>query len=791
MKKLFTLMWAIVCAALTVVSCTTDGPADEPQGPTYTSTITVTGAPEANLAPEAGELSLGYTIENPTLTGALVVTTEAAWVKVGEIGEATVALTYEANADAPGTPAREAVIKFAYDGAKDFLVTLKQDSAEAIFSVEFSEATSDSAVATLKSANPEIDWIALCYSTSDIVEAGFEKPMDFINDKLAIAVEMQMPYVFMYYQTYQTSGSMGQGDSEPFMCMKSYMAGPTDKLYLFVIGYNKQVAEDETDTSTFNGPVHVFEVPLLPTPILTPSATEATVTAVEGSTVIDVTLENAIEGAYVKASTEATWVVPTYADGKLTLAYEANTAALSRQATISVDYVKKNTIGEPGTEDYYEWEETLVQGGFEITLTQEADENAEKITFEIEVVKEHSYTHFDRIVVNVKPSNKEVPYVLNTVDAYNYGGNLVEIDWKDQVAGDMRYLAEDKVFKGDLTNHSIILYPANYNSDIEIPKYHVYAFALSEDKSAAISEASHILADVDLSDKPVVTWDVEKSGLTLNQQNRYEINVNENSEVVLYFNVANTVEGASLKLNDAGDNGILAGEPVIDNAAGTITFKISKFNPYNSSNYARPGFLYNISPNDMWGCAAPDLQLTLNIPTTAASLPYEESFYDGIGEFTITDNYLSEGLSYIWKHDSYHYMKASAFVGGKGLAGTSYLVSPVISLANATAPVLSFTHAVNHCPAEKLNSTCKLMVKEVKSSYTSWTTLKIPTHGTGSSWTWVESGDIDLSAYVGKNIVIAFVYSAISDYSAEPDENYNYPVIAPTWEVKNVKIAEK
>ena len=430
MKKLFTLMWAIVCAALTVVSCTTDGTtSDDPQGPTYTSTITVTGAPEDNLTPEAGELVLNYTIENPTLTGALVVTTEAAWVKVGEIGEATVALTYEANADAPGTPAREAVIKFAYDGAKDFLVTLKQDSAEAIFSVEFSEATSDSAVATLKSANPEIDWIALCYSTSDIVEAGFEKPMDFINDKLAIAVELQMPYVFMSYQIYQASGSMGQGDSEPFICMKGYMAGPTDKLYLFVIGYNKQVAEDETDTSTFNGPVHVFEVPLLPTPILTSSATEATVTAVEGSTVIDVTLENAIEGAYVKASTEVAWVVPTYADGKLTLAYEANTAALSRQATIAVDYVKKNSIGEPGTEEYYEWEESLVQGGFEITLTQEADENAEKITFEIEVVKEHSYTHFDRIVVNVKPSNKEVEYVLNTVDAYNYGGDLVEIDW--------------------------------------------------------------------------------------------------------------------------------------------------------------------------------------------------------------------------------------------------------------------------------------------------------------------------------------------------------------------------
>ena len=112
MKKIFTLMWAIVCAALTIVSCTPDQGDDS--GKTFTSKITVSGAPEANLTPAAGELSLSYAIENPTLTDALVVTTEAAWVKVGEIGEATVALTYEANTDAPGSPARSSSGRSAY-----------------------------------------------------------------------------------------------------------------------------------------------------------------------------------------------------------------------------------------------------------------------------------------------------------------------------------------------------------------------------------------------------------------------------------------------------------------------------------------------------------------------------------------------------------------------------------------------------------------------------------------------------------------------------------------------------
>ena len=86
MKKIFSLMLAFVCAMFVGVSCTPDSGQENNGGVTYTSTINVTGAPEANLAPEAGELSLGYAITNATLTDALVVTTEAAWVHVGEIG---------------------------------------------------------------------------------------------------------------------------------------------------------------------------------------------------------------------------------------------------------------------------------------------------------------------------------------------------------------------------------------------------------------------------------------------------------------------------------------------------------------------------------------------------------------------------------------------------------------------------------------------------------------------------------------------------------------------------------
>ena len=86
MKKIFTLMLALACAMFVGVSCTPDN-GEQGGGESYTSTVAVTGAPEANLAPEAGELTLNYTITNPSLTAALSITTEATWVHVGEVGE--------------------------------------------------------------------------------------------------------------------------------------------------------------------------------------------------------------------------------------------------------------------------------------------------------------------------------------------------------------------------------------------------------------------------------------------------------------------------------------------------------------------------------------------------------------------------------------------------------------------------------------------------------------------------------------------------------------------------------
>ena len=785
MKKIFTLMLALACAMFVGVSCTTsngveDNPQGGPQGPTYTSKITITGAPEANLTPAAGELTLDYTIENPTLTDALVVTTEATWVKA-EVGESTVVLTYDENTDAPGSPAREAVIKFAYNGAEDFLVTLKQDTAAATFSVEWSDVTASSASAALTSTDSEIDWVAVCYPSSTILNAGCSTPIEYANMKYQSALEMGMPYLQILLDTYQLSGGAGKGSSEdPINCMMPHSAQPGDKLYMIVWGYtvDADIEDWSYDNSVLKGPIHVFEVPLLPTPaIVFDGNLEQNVTSESGSLVLDCTVENPIDGAYLSVSTEATWVTPTWADGKLTLAYAANTSALSRTASLSLSYVSKVYYGE-GPDDWYE--QSLINEEMVIVVTQAADPNAEVVTFDIQVVEQHSYTHFDRIVVNVTPSNKDVNYVLATESAFDWWGDEVEIDWVNQINN--VYPNENNTFKGDLTNHSIILNVANYPEE-KTPEFHVYAFALTEDMAPA-SAADHIKVTVDTSDMPAIEW-VAENGLVWNSaQKRYDITATPGQVLTLKYNITNPVEGAQVLSNGFNDSyGVVVEEDIVVDAANqTITLTADAYNTALTYHYMTLNVKYAIPDGENWGIQPSGLRITLNPSESSAKpCPFSETFATSQGDFMINDTNLPSELSYIWKHDSsYGYMKASSYVDGVGYSATSYLASPVIDLTGTTAPALSFSHVVNYANG-KMATTCKVMVKDVNA--TSWTTLAIPNHGTGNSWAWVESGAIDLSAYKDKKIVIAFVYSAATDWTT-------MEVTAPTWEVKNVVVAD-
>lgn len=153
---------------------------------------------------------------------------------------------------------------------------------------------------------------------------------------------------------------------------------------------------------------------------------------------------------------------------------------------------------------------------------------------------------------------------------------------------------------------------------------------------------------------------------------------------------------------------------------------------------------------------------------------YSETFASGMGDFTTENVTLPEGLSYIFKADTqYGYIKASAYASGKNYASEAYLVSPVFDATKAAKLTAKFDQALNFFASIDAAKTEATIVARVEGG--EWQTLTIPTYPEKTGWTFVNTGDINLSAFDGKKFQIAFRYISTSDK-------------AGTWEIKNFEI---
>ena len=156
---------------------------------------------------------------------------------------------------------------------------------------------------------------------------------------------------------------------------------------------------------------------------------------------------------------------------------------------------------------------------------------------------------------------------------------------------------------------------------------------------------------------------------------------------------------------------------------------------------------------------------------------YSETFGTNQGAFTIENKVLPEGTTYIWKFDSRYGMKASAYVNKTNHASESWLVSPKFDCTNATALMLSFSEAAIYFTSdENVPAYTSVRVKEVGTD--TWTDLTLSARASGTNWTFADGITADLSAYVGKKMQIAFVYTSSAD-------------VAGTWEVKNFELKGK
>lgn len=162
-------------------------------------------------------------------------------------------------------------------------------------------------------------------------------------------------------------------------------------------------------------------------------------------------------------------------------------------------------------------------------------------------------------------------------------------------------------------------------------------------------------------------------------------------------------------------------------------------------------------------------------PGNEPKVLYSEPFTSGLGKFTIDDVTLPEGLTYVWSSDSKYGAKASAYYNNTSYATESWLISPIIDLANATETSLEFTHALNKF------STIEIAQRQVavliKVGGGSWQTLDGVVYPETMSWDYVQN-NIDISAYDGQKVQFAFKYTS--------DENS-----AGTWEIKPFEIKGK
>ncbi|MCA1757178.1 MAG: choice-of-anchor J domain-containing protein [Bacteroidales bacterium] len=155
---------------------------------------------------------------------------------------------------------------------------------------------------------------------------------------------------------------------------------------------------------------------------------------------------------------------------------------------------------------------------------------------------------------------------------------------------------------------------------------------------------------------------------------------------------------------------------------------------------------------------------------------WEEGFDADLGTFTqqsVTGDQL-------WVQASYggdDYAKMSGYASG-AQENEDWLVSGSMDLSGYDEVYLAFRHAANYVGGE-----WDLLSVMISTDYTddvttaTWSELTVPVLPAGNNWVFVESGNIDLSSYIGETVNIAFKFMSTTD-------------VAATWEIDWVQLRE-
>ena len=164
--------------------------------------------------------------------------------------------------------------------------------------------------------------------------------------------------------------------------------------------------------------------------------------------------------------------------------------------------------------------------------------------------------------------------------------------------------------------------------------------------------------------------------------------------------------------------------------------------------------------------------------TGCENFSFSETFGESLGNFSA---FSAEGTQ-TWGWDSRYGAVMSGYQNSVANLNNDWLISPALDLSGNSAATLSFEHAVNFGGSESdLLQNHTLWITDsyntTQAPASNWTKLNISTMPSGNSWTFVNSGDINIPANMLKNNVrIAFKYLSNS-------------TVASTWEIRNLSIS--
>ncbi len=159
---------------------------------------------------------------------------------------------------------------------------------------------------------------------------------------------------------------------------------------------------------------------------------------------------------------------------------------------------------------------------------------------------------------------------------------------------------------------------------------------------------------------------------------------------------------------------------------------------------------------------------------------------EGQGKLVI-QNVELDGMTYVWSYASSYGMKASGYASSTSHAVESWLLTPAISIKKATKPALNFDQAINYGPTDlkERQEQCAVLVSTDYAGDVTTCTWETVAYNEGedyypesNSWSFVNTGDMDLSKYAGQEIVLAFRYKTATGSTCS------------TWEVKNLLVHE-